>query len=238
MLLIAGSYQQPTMTPLAVNYATIAIFILFLPSPISGFAAWLKCDRQLEADEVIMNNKVRHADEENDAPLIKLAIYDESGNTRVDVPSDAGGAGTIVWIETDVTHLSFKIGLDQSTSSDLSDIQYVVESKPFHASPSPRSVPSPNVPTINSKHTSFTGASGGGGLLCNGKRAHARGKKSYVNYTLVPKKGRNTDENGAIAEIWAGWSEYHGAVTLTPRIIFKRKESLASEVGQDHRGEL
>lgn len=232
------------MPPLAINYATIAIFlILFLPSPIYGFAAWLKCNRQLEADEVIMNNKVRHADEENDAPVIKLVVYDESGNTRVDVPSDDGGDDAIVWVETDITPLSFKIGLDQSTSSGLSDIQYVVVSTQFHASPSPRPVPAPNVPTINSNNkislSSFTGASGGGGLLCNGKRAHARGKKSYVNYTLVPKKGRNnTDEDGTIAEIWAGWSEYHGAVTLTPRIIFKMKESPASEVGQDHQGEL
>ncbi len=232
------------MPSLAINYATIAILILFLPSPISGFAAWLKCNRQLEADEVIMNNKVRHADEENDAPVIKLAVYDESGSTRVDVTSEDGGA--IVWIDTDITPLSFKIGLDQSTSSGLSDIQYVVESTPFHASPSQRPAPSPNMPTINNnnekshnaKRTSFTGASGGGGLLCNGKRAHARGKKSYVKYTLVPKKGRNIDEDGTIAEIWAGWSEYHGAVTLTPRIIFKRKEYQASGTGQDHQGEL
>ncbi len=236
------------MSPLAVNNAMIAIILLlFLPSPISCFASWLKCNRQLEADEVIMNNKVRHADEENNAPVIKLAIYDESGTTRVDVHSDAGDEGAIVWIDSDDTLMSFKIGLDQSTTSDLSDIQYVVETTPFHASPSPRPAPAPNVPTINSnnkqsqnaKRSSFTGASGGGGLLCSGKRAHARGKKSYVNYTLVPKKGRRkTDEDGTIAEVWAGWSEYHGAVTLTPRIIFKRKESPASEVGQDTQGEL
>ncbi len=232
------------MTPLAVNNAMIAIIlVLFLPSPISGFASWLKCNRQLEADEVIMNNKVRHPDEENDAPVIKLAIYDESGNTRVDIHSDAGDDGAIVWIDSDDTLMTFKIGLDQSTTSDLSDIQYVVETTPFHTSPSPRPAPAPNVPTINSNnkksYSSFTGASDSGGLLCNGKRAHTRGKKSYVNYTLVPKKGRrHTDEDGTIAEIWAGWSEYHGAVTLTPRIIFKRKESPASEVGQDYQEEL
>ena len=46
---------------------------------------------------------------------------------RVDVASDDGGGGAIVWIDNDVTPLSFKIGLDQSTLSDLSDIQYVVE---------------------------------------------------------------------------------------------------------------
>lgn len=221
-----------------MNNAMLAIFLLLLPYSASGFAAWLKCNRQLEADEVIMNNKVRHAiDEEGDSSLVKLAIYDESGNNRVDVTSDDRGGGAIVWIDNDVTHMSFKISLDQSTLSGLSDIQYVVESTPFKVSPSPRPAPSPNVPTIHSsdkKHSntkrtsSFTGASGGGDVLCNGKRAHARGKNGSVSYTLVPNKGRNTDKDGIIAEIWGGWSEYHGTVTLTPRIIFKRK------TGQDH----
>lgn len=220
-----------------MNNAMLAIFLLLLPYSASGFAAWLKCNRQLEADEVIMNNKVRHADEEGDSSLVKLAIYDESGNNRVDVTSDDRGGGAIVWIDNDVTHMSFKISLDQSTLSGLSDIQYVVESTPFKVSPSPRPAPSPNVPTIHSsdkKHSntkrtsSFTGASGGGDVLCNGKRAHARGKNGSVSYTLVPNKGRNTDKDGIIAEIWGGWSEYHGTVTLTTRIIFKRK------TGQDH----
>ena len=224
-----------------MNNAMLAIFLLLLPYSTSGFAAWLKCNRQLEADEVIMNNKVRHADEEGGSSVVKLALYDESGNNRVDVASDDGGGGAIVWIDNDVTHnMSFKIGLDQSTLSGLSDIQYVVESTPFKVSPSPRPAPSPNVPTIHSsdkKHSntkrtsSFTGASGGGGVLCNGKRAHARGKNGSVSYTLVPNKGRNTDKDGIIAEIWGGWSEYHGAVILTPRIVFKRKR-------QDHQGEL
>ncbi|KAL7500241.1 hypothetical protein ACHAWT_010960 [Skeletonema menzelii] len=232
------------MRPLALNNAMLAIFLLLLlPSLASGFAAWLKCNRQLEGDEVIMNNKVRHADEESDALVVKLAIYDESGK-RIDVASDKGG-GAIVWIDKDATQLSFKIGLDQSTLSGLTDIQYVVESTPFNVSPSPRPrpAPSPNVPTIhssNNKHSnakrtsSFTGASGGGGVLCDGRRAHARGKNGSVNYTLVPNEGRSTSKDGIVAEIWGGWSEYHGAVTLTPRIIFKRKD----EIGQDHQGEL
>jgi len=232
--------------PLAINNAMLASFLLllFLPSPTSGFAAWLKCSRQLEADEIIMNNKVRHASEENDASVVKLAVYDESGSTRVDVASDNGGGGAIVWIDNDFTSLSFKIGLDQSTLSDLSDIQYVVESTPFYASPSPRPAPSPNVPTINSnkkqhkaKRTSFTGASGVGGLLCNGKRAHARGKNGNVTYTLVPNKVSDTNKDGIIAEVWGGWSEYHGAVTLTPRIIFKKKDSASLEIGQDQHGQ-
>mmetsp|Transcript_1017 Transcript_1017/g.2133 ORF Transcript_1017/g.2133 Transcript_1017/m.2133 type:complete len:190 (+) Transcript_1017:194-763(+) len=121
---------------------------------------------------------------------------------------------------------------------------YVVESTPFYASPSPRPAPSPNVPTINSnkkqhkaKRTSFTGASGVGGLLCNGKRAHARGKNGNVTYTLVPNKVCDTNKDGIIAEVWGGWSEYHGAVTLTPRIIFKKKDSASLEIGQDQHGQ-
>lgn len=234
-----------------------AIIFLLLPSPISGFAAWLKCNQQLEEDEIIMNNKVaqHHADEENDDSVVKLAIYDESGSTRVDVASDNGSEGAFVWIDDEnITHLSFKIGLDQSTLSGVSDIQFVVETTPFHVSPSPRPAPSPKVPTSNistqrsnaKKKTSFTGTSMGGGLLCDGKRAHARGKNGNVIYTLVPKKVSNSDKDGIIAEIWGGWSEYHGVVILTPKIVFKRKDSrkdaATSEIGkedtQDNQGEL
>jgi len=56
-------------------------------------------------------------------------------------------------------------------------------------------------------------------------------------------------EDGIIAQIWGGWSEYHSAVTLTPRIVFKKKsdsiqDAATSEVGteaedaKDHREEL
>eukprot|EP00984_Skeletonema_dohrnii_P014378 scaffold6032_cov85-Skeletonema_dohrnii-CCMP3373.AAC.1 len=210
-----------------INNAMLASFLLllFLPSPTSGFAAWLKCSRQLEADEIIMNNKVRHAGEENDASVVKLAVYDESGSTRVDVASDNGGGGAIVWIDNDFTSLSFKIGLDQSTLSDLSDIQYVVESTPFYASRSPRPAPSPNVPTINSNKKQR-----------NAKRTSFTGKNGNVTYTLVPNKVRDTNKDGIIADVWGGWSEYHGAVTLTPRIIFKRKHSASSVIEQDQHG--
>ncbi len=200
-----------------------------------------------------MNNKVRHVDEENDASVVKLAIFDESGSTRVDVASDNDGyGGAVVWIEDDgATPLSFKIGLDQSTISDLSDIQFVVETIPFHVSPSPRPAPSPKVPTMNTptkrskaKKTAFTWVSTGGGLLCDGRRAHARGKNANITYTLVPKK---VSQDGIIAQIWGGWSEYHSAVTLTPRIVFKKKkdsiqDAATSEVGtedaKDHQEEL
>jgi len=222
------------------------IFLLLLPSPISGFAAWLKCNRQLEEDEIIMNNKVRPVNNEvNDVTAVKLAIFDESGSTRVDVASNDGYGGAIVWMD-DTIPLSFKIGLDQSTLLDLSDIQFVVETTSFHASPSPRPAPSPKVPTMTTppkrsyaKKTAFTWVSMGGGLLCDGRRAHARGKNANVTYTLVPKK---VGEDGIVAEIWAGWSEYHGAVTLTPRIVFKKKsdsiQDTATSDATDHQEEL
>jgi len=190
-----------------------------------------------------MNNKiVRHASD--DHSVVKLAIYDDSGSTRVDVASDDGGA--VVWIDDDVLHastsLSFKIGLDQSTLSGLSDIQFVIDSTPFHVSPSsPKPAPAPKVPTTNTpterklNKTSFTGVSTGGGIMCGGKRAHARGKKANVTFTLVTNKIKDEDNNN-LAEIWGGWSQSHGAVTLTPRIIFKRND-LAKSDAPDHKGE-
>jgi hypothetical protein len=55
-------------------------------------------------------------------------------------------------------------------------------------------------------------------------RAHARGKASYVNYEYTTNKAQ---------EIVAGWSEYHGRVTLTPKVTFKRKEDDTISQEQD-----
>ena len=62
------------------------------------------------------------------------------------------------------------------------------------------------------------------GILCDGQRAHARGKASYVNYEYTTNKTQ---------EIVAGWSEYHGRVTLTPKVTFKRKEDDTISQEQD-----
>ena len=222
---------------------------LIFPSAASGFAAWLKCDRQLEPDEIIMNSKVRNAGDDKSSS-VKMAIYDESGSTRIDTATYDKSGGATVWIDgEDPFHLSFKIGLDQSTLNDLADIQYVVEStQSFHTSPSPMPPSSPNVPTIHTKQSktsrnSFTSASIGGGVLCDGKRAHARGKNGTVTFTITSNKSIDSKSDDVIAEVRAGWSEYHGAVTLTPRIVFKRRYSEAADMNdmkdmsQDH-GEL
>lgn len=90
-------------------------------------------------------------------------------------------------------------------------------------------IPSP--PLDSKAESSFVNASSGGGILCSGRRAHARGKRGAVKYELATK-GKETS---IFAEVVAGFSEYHGAVTLTPRILFKRKEKQQYEPSQ---GEL
>mmetsp|Transcript_10650 Transcript_10650/g.22900 ORF Transcript_10650/g.22900 Transcript_10650/m.22900 type:complete len:245 (-) Transcript_10650:350-1084(-) len=215
-----------------------------LPASL-GFAAWLKCNRHLEEDEIIMNNKVKKAPTEE--PMVKLAVFDTSG-TRVDVPSEDNDGDTIVWIDPSDSSpsLSFVIGLDPDTVKKLADVQYVVESTPFDDSkqgsisevkqgyPSPTPM-TPTVPSPKSMtESSFIGASPGGGILCNGRRGHARGKKGSLKYELVTKKRSRPKEedatitgevdDGTLSEVVAGYSAYHGAVTLTPRILFKRKE--------------
>ncbi len=195
-----------------------------------------------------MNNKVvRYHENESEGSVVKLAVY--SGSTRVDVPysSSSGEGGSVVWVDDDASHTTtYAIGIDQTTTSDLSDIQFVIETTPFHSTPSPRPSPTPNIPTAKTPQrkvnkTSFTGASTGGGVLCDGRRAHARRFNGNVTYTLV--KGSNNDSS-VIAEVWGGWSEYHGPVTLTPRITFKRKEESVSTdkdavgAGDDRQGEL
>jgi hypothetical protein len=197
----------------------------------SGFSAWLPCHRYLEEDEVIMNNKVVEAPADTD-DIVRLAVYDSSG-TRVDTDS-------IVWIDgnADATtrSLSYNIRVDPSTADGLMDLQYVVETHPFTTTssapnagaPSPRvpSAPAPSAPTVRIPTTGFTGASAGGGVLCDGMRAHARGKTGSVAYeiaasTIVSSSGEG---GGVLSEVWAGYAEGHSKVTLTPKIYFKLRD--------------
>jgi hypothetical protein len=216
-----------------INFMLACTLLVQLPCRSSGFSAWLPCQRYLEEDEVIMNSKVVGASD-SDA-TVKLAVYDSSGS-RVDEDS-------IVWVDdASTSSLNFQIRMDASTTHDLSDIQFVAESYPFEDAqstpnaPSPPNVgaPSPNVqsatstqkPHANNLSTKFTGASTGGGVQCNGRRSHTRGKTGFVKYELVPKPSSNDGsgaEGGILSEIWAGWSENHGKVTLTPKIYFKRR---------------
>jgi len=214
-----------------------------------------------------MNNKVKKAPTED--PSIKLAVHDASGS-RVDVPSEDNDGNSIVWIDPSYSPplLSFVIRMDPETLKGVADIQYVIETAPFedlkdeasnpsgsrapsHSQPSPTpmvpTVPSPKPNTsVSVPESSFVNASTGGGILCNGKRGYARGKKGSVTYELATEKqSKQKDGSGAseddsiLSEVVAGYSEYHGPVTLTPRIIFKRKdiqsESPSSTAGQ---GEL
>jgi hypothetical protein len=193
-----------------------------------------------------MNNKVKKA--LVDDP-VRIAVYDVSGS-RVDVPSEENKGESIVWIDpSDESNLtSFVIRMDPVTIEGMSDIQYVVETLPFGGTYSPGSMsPSPGSPSNNrspspsakipvvtsqSPFSFFDGTSTGGGILCNGKRAHARGKAGYVKYSHEFATNKNQ-------EIFAGWSEYHGPVTLTPRISFKIKNNNpVSDTASQHQGEL
>jgi len=198
-----------------------------------------------------MNNKIKKAPTED--PSIKLAVHDASGS-RVDVPSEDNNGNSIVWIDPSDSppSLSFVIRMDPETLKGVADIQYVIETAPFedlkggasnpsgsrppsHSRPSPTpmvpTVPSPRPNTsVSVLESSFVNASTGGGILCNGKRGYARGKKGSVTYELATEKHSRKDSSGAseddsiLSEVVAGYSEYHGPVMLTPRIIFKRKD--------------
>lgn len=213
-----------------------------------------------------MNNKVTKAP--TDRSSVKLAVYDTSGS-RLDVPSEENNGDSIVWIDpsTSSPSLFFIIRLDPDTLQSMADIQYVVETAPFddlnggksnssrssapsHSRPSPTptmptvpSPPSPGTPEIVTE-SSFINASPGGGIQCNGRRGHVRGKIGSVNYELATKKesnkkGDSDDGSIILSEVVAGYSEYHGPVTLTPRILFKTRDvqsgSFSATAG---RGEL
>ncbi|KAL3777880.1 hypothetical protein ACHAW5_005682 [Stephanodiscus triporus] len=193
-----------------------------------------------------MHNEVKKAPADNP---VRIAVYDVAGS-RVDVPSEGNEGESIVWIDPYVAShsISYVIRMDPETIEGLSDIQYVVETSPFRGNSSPGSrsdAPSPSSPSVHrrpspttkipvvssqSPVSSFAGASLGGGILCSGKRAHARGKASHVKYEFAINKTQ---------ELFAGWSEFHGPVTLTPRILFKIMDySPESDMVNQHQGEL
>ena len=158
-----------------------------------------------------MNNKVKKAPIEEP---VRLAVYDASGS-RVDVPSEVNDGDSIVWIDapTASPSFSFTIRMDPETTSGMADLQYVLETAPFedikeeidstpssasktpsHGAPSHhhhRPSPTPMIPTVPTPvsvaESSFVKASEGGGILCNGRRGHVRGKNGSVNYELVTK---------------------------------------------------
>ena len=222
--------------PFFLCFFTLLILLSILFIPTSGFAAWMKCNRYLEEDEIVMNNRVRKAKGDDETPMVKLAVYDSSGS-RVDVPSEASNGDAIVWIDHDVTSSRkpiFDIRLDPETLGDLSDIQFVVETTPFDEdalsyptqpadpAPAPNPAPFPSDQQMTAEHSSFLRASAGGGIMCDGRRGHGRGKSSVIQYQLGKKDNESSKDDIVFSEIFAGWSEYHGPVNLSPKVIFKR----------------
>ncbi|KAL3781109.1 hypothetical protein ACHAWO_013412 [Cyclotella atomus] len=207
--------------------------LIQLLHPSASFSAWLPCHRYLEEDEVIMNNKVAEAPTDADN-IVALAVYDSTGS-RVDESS-------IVWIDEGALppskSVSFRIQIDPATTEGLSDVQFVLEAHPFKddAPNTPSSAPNAGAPTphvpsapapvapVKKSQTGFTGASAGGGVMCDGKRSHARGKTGYVTFelSLASDYLKHSDQSciNYLSEVWAGYAEGHSKVTLTPKIYF------------------
>lgn len=182
-----------------------------------------------------MNAKVENVPTD-EGSVVKLAVYDLSG-ARVDTES-------VVWLNedeiADSKSISFNIRLDESTLDGLSDVQYVVETYPYRDVPSVPSsapnagAPSPRMPvapspvaSVKTSTTKFSEASAGGGVMCEGKRSHARGKNGHVTFVIGSDALRSimkNDNEHILSEVWAGWAEGHSKVTLTPKVYFKLKE--------------
>ena len=141
--------------------------------------------------QIIMNNKV-NGDPGEDP--ISIAVYDLSEN-RLDEKS-------VVLIEPE-SEILLNIKLDERTLGRLNDVQFLVETSPHGRGEALRS--------------SFIDASRGGGTMCEGRRAHARGKKGW---TML--KANASDCPFAVK---AGYASHHGAVTLTPVVQFRLRET-------------
>eukprot|EP00956_Cyclotella_meneghiniana_P032128 scaffold86884_cov80-Cyclotella_meneghiniana.AAC.2 len=230
------------MTMTRMSFLAITLIAIQSSHLSLGFSAWLPCHRSLEEDEVIMNNKVVEAPMDTDNTVVALAIYDSSGNKRLDVDS-------IVWIDEELAaslqSIQYTVRMDPSTIDELSDIQYVVEAQSFendtpvapippsHRAPS--AAPSPDIVTAEGSKTGFVAASSGGGVLCGGKRSHTRGKTGFVTYQLNLSHIKKSGGEEFLSSMWGGWAEGHSKVTLTPRIYFKIRSSAP---GDDKKDEL
>ena len=175
-----------------------------------------------------MNNKVKKTPADNP---VKLAVYDMSG-IRVDVTNtneNESPSTGVVWVDSnDDSILSYTIRMDVESMEGISDIQFVVETSPFEElNGSSRGAPSPPTPMIPTIHTVVEKSSFvNDNVLCNGRRGHACGKLGKVQYELVTRRTQHQqdDDDNILAEIVGGYAEYHGYVTLTPKIIFKRRD--------------
>mmetsp|Transcript_4306 Transcript_4306/g.9556 ORF Transcript_4306/g.9556 Transcript_4306/m.9556 type:complete len:186 (-) Transcript_4306:365-922(-) len=185
------------MSKRTLLHALHVIMLSNQPQQAIGFASWLKCQREMEEDEIIMNNKVNGAPGEDP---ISIAVYDRSEN-RVDEKS-------VVLIEPGQSKILLNIKLDERTLGRFHDVQFLVETLPYERG--------------EALQSSFIDASKGGGTMCDGRRAHARGKKGW---TML-----QANANDCPFAVKAGYASYHGAVTLTPVVQIRLRDGRAEEL--------
>lgn len=147
--------------------------------------------------QIIMNNKVNGAPGEDP---ISIAVYDLLEN-RVDEKS-------VVLIEPGQSEILLNIKLDERTLGRFNDVQFLVETLPYERG--------------EALQSSFIDASKGGGTMCDGRRAHARGKKGW---TML-----QANANDCPFAVKAGYASYHGAVTLTPVVQIRLRDGRAEEL--------
>ena len=138
-----------------------------------------------------MNNKVNGAPGEDP---ISIAVYDLMEN-RVDEKS-------VVMIEPGQSEILLTIQLDERTLEGLNDVRFLVETSPYQGG--------------EVLQSSFIDASRGGGTMCDGRRAYARGKKGW---TML-----RANSNDCPFAVKAGYASYHGAVTLTPAVQIRLRD--------------
>ena len=198
---------------------SIIILCMVGNSPVSSFAAWMKCYHKLDPEEVIMNHYVVPA-ENADKSHVQIRVMDEEKVHSL-LPTRENENDGIVYEYDDTSTMNnnndetmkgihlFQIGIDISEDEKLRDIQFVVDiltdgarfvkKKMDHTSNSP----TPSYP--RSKKTPI--------IQCKGKRGVGKHRDTLITIEL--------DGSVPEVEIVAGWACEREAVTMTKRVIFK-----------------
>lgn len=205
----------PRFLAMTTLLLTTACRLLFLfPDGAHGFAAWfvdrrISCMSDLGPGEIIMNNAVLpHASSREPTVRVEVSPLLGSGGGE-----DAGPGSE---------HVA-KFVIPTDARSRIPDAQFVMEMRGATGGAS-SSVPA-----------KFTTMPSGGGIGCDGRRAHGKAAGDDEGSTFAVFTIDADATGGSALRIVAGWATGHEAVTLTEEVVVFVGRGVASSGGIDNR---
>jgi len=193
--------------------SVLSLLGILLPTPVEGFASWLKCYVDLDPSEVIMNHKVRPAEDAKYLvyievqPLGRGDVWLSSSNNIASDSTDNGDKdNNFVSLPPPFpgTPLTLRVRLHLPSGFEGSqangDVQFVIEAKTSIADAAAESV-------------EFIQK----GIMCDGKRAFSR----KHNEAVLLQIDLDSHPDLEYVTLTAGWASGVEAVTLTPPLTLK-----------------